>query len=128
MNQTSTQSLQQSFRLFHAILTIEFINTSAGSSSFLLTCIKRMAFGADFHMDIALCRSCYKFISAVADNLCLIILRMDSFFHFIHLSHLLDGFQPSGSNYSFQNSLLIISYDRRFCKLKTDFLRHFNEH
>ena len=44
-----------------------------------------MAFGTDFHVDILLCGSCYECVSAVACNCRLIILRMDSCFHFFHL-------------------------------------------
>ena len=34
---------------------IEFLNTSTGCSSFLLSCVERMAFGTDFYMNILLC-------------------------------------------------------------------------
>ena len=93
-NQTSTISFLKLFS-FYAILTVKLIDTSACSSSFLLSGVERMALGADFYVDIFLCRSCYEFIAAVADNLCLMVLRMDSFSHNIHLFIIVDGFQPS---------------------------------
>lgn len=73
------------FFLFHAVFLVELLNTSTSCCSFLLSCIERMAFGADFYMDIFFCRSCYKCISTVAGYSCLMICRMDSFFHFLHL-------------------------------------------
>ena len=44
-----------------------------------------MALGADFYVDIFLCRTCYKCVATVAGNGCLIIIRMDSFLHDFHL-------------------------------------------
>lgn len=69
-----------------AVLAVELINTSAGSCSLLLSCVERMALGANLHVDVLLCRTCYELVAAVADNLCLIISWMDSFLHDFHLS------------------------------------------
>lgn len=44
-----------------------------------------MALRTDFYVDLFLCRSCHECVSTVACNCCLIILRMDSCFHFFHL-------------------------------------------
>ena len=71
-----------------AVLAVELINTSAGSCSLLLSCVERMALGANLHVDVLLCRTCYELVAAVADNLCLIISWMDSFLHDFHLSFL----------------------------------------
>lgn len=68
-----------------AVLAVELINTSAGSCSLLLSCVERMALGANLHVDVLLCRTCYELVAAVADNLCLIISWMDSFLHDFHL-------------------------------------------
>ena len=75
------------FKLFiQAVFLIELIDTSASLSSFLLSCIERMTFGADFYVDVLLGRTCYKSITAVAGYSCLIVIRMDSFSHDFHLS------------------------------------------
>ena len=42
--------------------------------------------GADFYVDILLGRTCCKCVSAVAGYSGLIVVRMDSFSHVIHLS------------------------------------------
>ena len=68
------------------IFSVKLINTSACLSSLLLSCVERMAFGTDFYVDILLCGSCYKCVSAVAGYSCLIVIRMDSFSHDFHLS------------------------------------------
>ena len=75
------------FKLFiQTVFLIELIDTSTSLRSFLLSCIERMTFGADFYVDILLGRSCYKSITAVAGYSCLIVIRMDSFSHDFHLS------------------------------------------
>ncbi len=70
-----------------AIFTIELVNTSAGCCCLLLSCIERVAFGTDLYVNIFFGRTCYKSVAAVAGYSCLIIVRMDSFFHIFHLSH-----------------------------------------
>ena len=72
--------------LFDTILLVELVNTSASLSSFLLTCIEWMAFGADFYVDALVCRTCYKCVTAVASYSCLMVLWMDTFSHDFHLS------------------------------------------
>ena len=68
-----------------AVLAVELINTSAGSCSLLLSCVERMAFGADFYMDVLFCRTCCKCVSAVTGYSCLMVVWMDSFSHDFHL-------------------------------------------
>ena len=68
------------------VFLVELINTATCLSRFLLSCIERMALGADLNVDILLSRTCHKCISTVAGYCSLMILRMDSFAHDIHLS------------------------------------------
>ena len=70
---------------FDAVLTIELVNTSSGSRRLLLSGIERMALGANLHVDLLLRRTGHELVTTVADHLCLMILGMDSFFHFSHL-------------------------------------------
>ena len=72
-------------QLFNTVFPVELINTSAGLSCFLRTGIERMALGADLNVDLGFGRTCYERVAAVAGYGCLIILGMDSFFHFFHL-------------------------------------------
>ena len=69
--------------LAHSLL--ELIDTSACIYELLLTCVERVALGADVNTQAALRGSCLESLAASAlygDNLCL---RMDSFFHVFHL-------------------------------------------
>ena len=45
-----------------------------------------MALGANLHMDVLLGRTSYELVATVANYLCLVVIWMDSFSHFIHLS------------------------------------------
>ena len=83
MQSTSAFNL---FFLFNAVFLVEFINTSTSLSSFLLSCVEWMALGADFYVDVLLCRSCYKCVSTVTSYSSLIIIWMDTFAHDFHLS------------------------------------------
>ena len=65
----------------YAVLLIELIYTASCLSSLLLTGIKRMALGTDFHVDLLLGGTGNKGVAAVAGHRCLIIFGMDSFFH-----------------------------------------------
>ena len=51
----------------------------------LLASVERMALGANFYVDFRFGGTGYKSVATVAGNGCLIILGMDSFFHFFHL-------------------------------------------
>ena len=44
-----------------------------------------MAFGTDFYVNVFLGRTSYKFITAVAYDLGLIVIWVDSLFHVFHL-------------------------------------------
>ena len=70
------------------ILLVELLNRTACLCSLLLAGIKSVALGADLHVNLRLGRSRYEFITAVAGNLCLLVLRLDCFLHNSHLSKL----------------------------------------
>jgi len=71
--------------LFHSLL--ELINTSACVNELLLTCIERVAVGADINSQITLCGKSLECVAACALNCDELRLRMNSFFHFtFHLS------------------------------------------
>ncbi len=67
--------------LCQAILTVELLDSATGSCSLLLTSIKRMALGAYFNVNIALCGTCLKSVAAVAGNVRNNVLRLDIFLH-----------------------------------------------
>lgn len=68
-----------------AILLIELLNCTTSLGCLLLTGKERMALGTDFYVDFRLGGSRYKLVTAVAGNLCLIILRLNFFLHDFHL-------------------------------------------
>lgn len=70
---------------FDPVLSVELVNTSAGCRRLLLAGIERMAFGTNFHVDFFLGRAGYELIAAVAGYFCLVIGRMDTFPHLLHL-------------------------------------------
>ena len=77
------RSVESAVALAHSLL--ELIDTSACIYELLLTCVERVALGADVNTQAALRGSCLESLAASAlygDNLCL---RMDSFFHVFHL-------------------------------------------
>src|SRR5699024_3918871 len=81
-----SENLNLFYILFiHAVFSVELIDTSTGLCSFLLSCIERMTFGANFYAQLRLCRTCLKCISTVACHCTFLIVWMDSFFHFFHL-------------------------------------------
>ena len=69
------------------VLTIELLDTATSCNGLLLTGVERMALGADFYCDFRNSRTNREFITAMASNLCLIVLRMNSFLHGVHLFH-----------------------------------------
>ena len=69
-------------KLLDTVFPVELIDTSAGCSSFLRAGVERMALGAYFDVDLRLRGTCYKCVPAVAGYGCLIIFRLDRFFHF----------------------------------------------
>ena len=60
-----------------AVLLIELIDTTLSSSSLLRAGVERMALGADFDVNLRLCRTGYESVAAVAGNGCLIILGLN---------------------------------------------------
>ncbi len=68
-----------------AELLVEFINSSAGINEFLLACKERMAFRANFNMEIVLCGLCMVFSTTRTYDYGILVLRMDVLFHFQHL-------------------------------------------
>ena len=67
--------------IIQSILPVELINTPTCLGSLLLTCVERMALGANFNVNVLLRRTGHKCIAAVAGHSCLIILWMDTFSH-----------------------------------------------
>lgn len=70
-----------------AVLLVELLDTTASSSSFLLSGVERMALGANLDVDLLLGGSYGEGISAVAGYGSFIVIRMDSFSHDFHLSY-----------------------------------------
>ena len=68
---------------FHSLL--ELIYTSACINELLLTCIERVAVGADINSEIFLCGKSLESRTASTLHSYELCLRMDSFFHFFHL-------------------------------------------
>ena len=71
--------------LFAAVFLVELLNTSIGSGCLLLAGVERMALGTNFNVNLRLGRACHESIPAVTCHGCLIVLRMDSFLHLVHL-------------------------------------------
>lgn len=72
--------------LFNAIFFLEFIYLAAGLNHKAFAAgVEGMAFGANFHLDLAGSRAGHKFVAAGASYLDLVVLRMDTFLHSFHL-------------------------------------------
>jgi hypothetical protein len=69
----------------NAVFLLELINTTAGIKELLFTGKERMASGADLHTKILLNGACFKTVAASASNRCVMVGRMDCFFHCFHL-------------------------------------------
>ena len=76
--------VQASFLGFKTLF--ELINTSAGINEFLFAGKERMAFGANFNSEITLRGLCMNNFTASATNGCIDVVRMDCFFHCVHLT------------------------------------------
>lgn len=59
----------------------EFLHAACRVHKLLLARKKRMALGADLHMDFLHCRAGLKDVAAGAGDRCGFVLRMDAFFH-----------------------------------------------
>ena len=71
--------------LLKSKLFVELIYTAAGVYQLLLARIKRVTLGADLYLDIFLSASRFNDLTASASDSRLLVLRMDSFFHLVHL-------------------------------------------
>ena len=78
-------NLNSKLIVWYTVLLVELINSSASRWCLLLSCVEWMALWTDFYMDFFLCWTCYELVTAVTNNLCLIVIWMDSFSHFFHL-------------------------------------------
>lgn len=81
------QILKEKTLLIHAVALLKHIDAPAGIDELLLTREKRMAFGANFHVNILLRGSGLNHIPAGAGNCRLLILGMNVFLHCCHLFH-----------------------------------------
>ena len=75
---------RQSTRLVETVSLFEFVHASAGVNKFLLAGEVWMALGADFNSEFlhVLRRAGLESVSASADDCDVMILGMDTFFHF----------------------------------------------
>ena len=64
---------------------VETVNTSTGVNQLLLAGIERVALGADFNTDLLLGGAGGEGVAASATDGGLLVLRMDAFFHVVHL-------------------------------------------
>ena len=71
--------------LLQAKTLVETINTSTGVNQLLLAGIERVALGADFNTDLLLGGAGGEGVAASATDGGLLVLRMDAFFHVVHL-------------------------------------------
>jgi len=68
--------------LAHTVLAAEFIDTPSGINDLLFASIERVAYGT--HIDVQLLRQgrlCLKFVATAANDLDLVVLRMNVGFH-----------------------------------------------
>lgn len=70
-----------SAELFHTETLFESVNTTAGINKFLTTGVERMAFGANFYVDILLGGTGLPYLTASTGDGCGLVVRMNSFFH-----------------------------------------------
>ena len=64
---------------------VEAINASTGVNQLLLAGIERVALGANLNTDVLLSGAGGKSVTAGATNGGLLVVRMDAFFHLVHL-------------------------------------------
>jgi hypothetical protein len=65
--------------------SVKSIYSSTGINQLLSAGVERVTLGTDFYFDIFLCASRFNNLSASAPNSRLLIFRMDSYFHNVHL-------------------------------------------
>ena len=71
--------------LFNAVFPIELLDTSVSPGHLLLARVEGMAFGAYFYVNLRLRRAGHESVATVTCHSRLIVLRMDSFLHLVHL-------------------------------------------
>lgn len=76
-----TQAVIVSELLIHTETLLKFVNTSACVNKLLLTCVERMALGADFDLDILLSGLGLDNVAASTGNSGLLVIRMDTLSH-----------------------------------------------
>ena len=76
----------------HTILAVELIDTSASLCCLLLASVERMALGANFNVKFGLGRAGYECVATVTGYSCLVVVRMDSCFHFLSPRLILIGY------------------------------------
>ena len=69
-----------------AVAAHKFIHTAGSVDKFLFAGEERMAFGANFNLEITLCGLSLDNFAASASNGCVNVVRMDSCFHYLHLT------------------------------------------
>ena len=74
------------FLLLNSKTLIELINSTLSSCCLLVSCVERMALGANFHVNFRLCGTCYEGVSTVAGYGCLVVAWMNVFSHNFPLS------------------------------------------
>ena len=96
---------------------LKLINASAGIYEFLLTCIERMALGADFHVHITLNGVSGNGGAAGTSDGSFFVIRMYSSFHF-HTSLILINFIAINYNILFFNlQVLLTNFQKLFYRL-----------
>lgn len=91
---TKTQPLHGSnlFACVDAVLAVELIDTSASLCCLLLASVERMALRANFNVKFGLGRAGYECVATVTGYSCLVVVRMDSCFHFLSPRLILIGY------------------------------------
>lgn len=71
--------------LLKTMFFLKSFNTAVHLDTALFACIERMACRTYFHSQLIFYRTCFKFIATGTYYLGLLIFRMNSCFHFLHL-------------------------------------------
>ena len=71
--------------LFESVLLVEAIDSSTGVYQLLLAGIEGVTLGADFDANVLLSRTSLKHRTAGTTNCGLLIFRVDTFLHHVHL-------------------------------------------
>ena len=80
-------------------LPIELLNPSASVDQFLFACKEGVTFRANLNRYVLLCRACFDNFAASTPDFGLLVVRMDTFLHYVHLFH----------EFSFQNARFIVA-------------------